>query len=46
VLTLDVSGAGSSRAAARMEELGELRDKRLITEVEYNQKREEILKEL
>jgi hypothetical protein len=46
VLTLDVSGAASNRAATRLEELSELRDKRLITEVEYNQKREEILKEL
>ncbi len=44
--TLHIDGATSNSATTRMEELNELRDKRLITEEEYRQKREEILKEL
>ncbi len=46
VETLHIDGAAGGGAATRMEELNELRDKRLITEEEYRQKREEILKEL
>ncbi len=46
VLTLNVESPAATGAAARMEELNNLRDKRLITEEEYRQKREEILKAL
>jgi hypothetical protein len=46
ILTLHIEGRASTDAAARLEELNELRDKRLITEVEYQQKREDILKSL
>lgn len=46
VETLHVGGALGMDASNRMEELNELRDKRLITEDEYRQKREAILKEL
>jgi hypothetical protein len=46
VETLHIDGAASMSAATRLEELNELRDKRLISDEEYRQKREEILKEL
>ena len=46
VLTLHVQGVPTGRAAARMEELNDLRDKGLITAEEFSQKREEILKNL
>jgi hypothetical protein len=46
VLALNIQSATSSNATARMEELNDLYDKRLITREEYHQKREEILKAL
>jgi len=46
VLTLHILGAAPTGAASRMEELNDLRDKGLITEEEYRQKREDILKAL
>jgi hypothetical protein len=46
VVTLHVDGGGSGSAATRLEELNNLRDKALITEEEYREKREEILKAL
>lgn len=42
----DVNGASSNRAGGRLEELNELRDKRLITHEENSQKGREILREL
>lgn len=44
--TLHIKTGSQTKAAARMEELQELREKGLITEEEYRQKREEILKVL
>ena len=44
--TLHIKTGSQTKAAARMEELQELREKGLITEEEYRQKREEILKAL
>ncbi len=46
LVALHIKGAGSTDTAARLEELTGLRDKRLITEEEYRQKREDILKTL
>ncbi len=46
VETIHVGGETRPSAAARMQELEELRDKRLISEAEYQRKREEILKAL
>ena len=46
VLTLYLQEATPKSAAARMEELNELRDKGLVSDEEYRQKREEILKAL
>ncbi len=46
VLSVNTPGAASSGAAARLEELENLYEKRLITEEEYRRKREEILKAL
>jgi len=46
IRTLHIQGVASTDAAARMEQLNELRDKGLITEGEYNEKRQEILKTL
>jgi len=46
VLVLHIKDVGSTDAATRMEQLNELRDKRLITETEYREKREEILRAL
>ncbi len=43
VLSIDVDSAAPSGAVARMEELNSLRDKGLITDQEYQEKREEIL---
>ena len=44
--TLHIKSPTTTKAAARMEELNELREKGLITEEEYRRKREEILKTL
>ena len=44
--TLHIKSPTTTKAAARMEELNELREKGLITEEEYRRKREEILKAL
>jgi hypothetical protein len=38
--------AGSAHAVARMQELQALRDKNLISEAQFEQKRNEILKDL
>jgi hypothetical protein len=46
VLTLHLEDVPPKDAAGRMEELNELRDKGLITDEEYRQKREEILRAL
>jgi hypothetical protein len=46
ILTININESPSSGTAARLEELSQLREKGLITGEEYNQKREEILKEL
>jgi len=46
IVTLNVEGTGSGGAEARLEELKTLLDRRLITEEEYQKKREEILKAL
>jgi hypothetical protein len=46
ILTLHVQGTSAADAATRMEQLNELRDKGLITESEYREKRQEILKSL
>ena len=46
VLSLNLQPAASTNTATRLEELDALRDKDLITEEEYRQKREEILKSL
>ena len=46
ILKLHISGVTSSDSAARLEELNGLHDKGLVTEEEYRQKREEILKAL
>lgn len=46
VLTIHSQGAASGGVAARLEELDGLRDKGLITEEEYQQKRQEILQAL
>ena len=46
VLSLQIKGAVSTDTAARLEELNGLHDKDMITEEEYRQKREEILKAL
>jgi len=46
VKTLHILPAGSGSAAERMEELAHLRQRRLITDEEYQKKREEILKAL
>jgi hypothetical protein len=46
ILTLHIQGAASTDTAARLEELTGLRDKSLITEEEYRQKREDILKSI
>jgi len=43
VKELAVGGAEPSGAVARMEELEQLRDRRLITEEEYQEKRRQIL---
>ena len=44
--TLRIKSPTTTKAAVRMEELNELREKGLITEEEYRRKREEILKTL
>lgn len=46
VLTLNIQGIDSPDTAARLEELISLRDRGLITEEEYRQKRQEILDSL
>jgi hypothetical protein len=46
IVTLNVEEIGSGGAESRLEELKTLLDRRLITEDEYNKKREEILKAL
>jgi hypothetical protein len=46
IVTLNVEEIGSGGAEERLEELNSLRDRRLITEDEYQKKREEILKAL
>jgi len=46
ILSLNIQSATPTHAAALLEELEALRDKSLITEEEYRQKREEILKSL
>jgi hypothetical protein len=46
IVTLNVEEIGSGGAEARLEELKTLLDKRLITEDEYQEKREEIIKAL
>jgi hypothetical protein len=46
VLNIDVEDAVSGGAVGRMEQLDLMREKGLITQDEYHQKREDILKEL
>ena len=46
IVTLNVEEIGSGGAADRLEELRSLWDRQLITEDEYNKKREEIIKAL
>lgn len=46
ILALDIDQQPNEDAVTRMEELNALRDKNLITESEYQRKREEILKHL
>ncbi len=46
IVTLNVEEIGSGNAESRLEELKTLLDKRLITEDEYNKKRQEIIKAL
>lgn len=46
IITLNIEEIGSGTAESRLEELKALLDRRLITEDEYNRKREEIIKAL
>lgn len=46
VLSLDIGAAPAGETEARLEELNNLRSKNLVTEEEYQKKREEILKRL
>ena len=46
IITLNVEEIGSGSAESRLEELKTLLDRRLITEDEYNKKREQIIKAL
>lgn len=46
VLSLDIGAAPVGETEARLEELNDLRAKNLVTEEEYQKKREEILKRL
>jgi len=46
IITLNVEEIGSGSAESRLEELKTLVDRRLITEDEYNKKREQIIKAL
>lgn len=46
ILNLNVEGIGAGSAEERLEELKRLLDKRLITEAEYDRKREEIIQGL
>jgi hypothetical protein len=46
VLEVDVGSTAPSNAVARMEELEQLHDRRLITEAEYQEKRKQILGKL
>jgi hypothetical protein len=46
IVNLNVEGIGAGSAEARLEQLKVLLDKRLITEDEYNRKREEIIQAL
>ncbi len=46
IITLNIEEIGSGSAASRLEELKTLLDRRLITEDEYNKKREQIIKAL
>jgi len=46
IVTLNLKETASDGAASRLEELRSLRDRQLITEDEYNSKREEIIKAL
>ena len=46
VLKINAESSATEDTSSRLEELEELRQKNLITELEYRQKREEILKSL
>jgi hypothetical protein len=46
IVTLNVEQIGAGGAESRLQELQTLLDKRLITQDEYNKKREEILQAL